>query len=154
MRTQNFRGILTLVGLALASPLAAQDHAEHMAAGLLHPNTATEAQLRGVPGLAPVVPAILAQRPFARQAEFHAVVAAKLDSTQTVEVYRHLFVTLDPNTASDEEILTIPGVGRRMLREFKEYRPWRAVAQFEREIGKYVDAKEVARLQQYLKIEG
>ena len=40
-----------------------------------------------------------------------------------------------------------------MLREFKEYRPWKTAAQFEKEIGKYVDAKEVKRLWRYVVIE-
>ncbi len=39
-----------------------------------------------------------------------------------------------------------------MLHEFKEYRPYKAMPQFRREIGKYVDAKEVARLEMYVKI--
>ena len=49
-------------------------------------------------------------------------------------------------------ILTIPGVGARMLREFKEYRPYTSIEQFRREMGKYVDAEEVARLEQYVSI--
>ena len=57
------------------------------------------------------------------------------------------------NTASDEDILTIPGLGRRMLHEFKEYRPYRALAQFRREIGKYVDDDEVARFERYVVLE-
>jgi hypothetical protein len=40
-----------------------------------------------------------------------------------------------------------------MVREFKEYRPWKTKGQFEKEIGKYVDAKEVARLWRYVVIE-
>ena len=51
------------------------------------------------------------------------------------------------------DILTIPGLGARMLREFKEYRPYKAIEQFRREIGKYVDAKEVARLERYVTIQ-
>jgi hypothetical protein len=39
-----------------------------------------------------------------------------------------------------------------MLREFKEYRPYKAMQQFRREIGKYVDDKEVARLERYVTI--
>jgi hypothetical protein len=39
-----------------------------------------------------------------------------------------------------------------MVREFKEYRPWKNEAQFQKEIGKYVDAKEVARLWRYVTI--
>ncbi|HEV7838372.1 MAG TPA: hypothetical protein VGO75_09940 [Gemmatimonadaceae bacterium] len=61
-------------------------------------------------------------------------------------------VPVNINTASDAEILKIPGVGPRMLREFKEYRPWTSLAQFRREIGKYVDKAEVARLEKYIVI--
>ncbi len=57
---------------------------------------------------------------------------------------------MDPNTASDADLQTIPGVGPRMLRELKEYRPWKSRAHFDKEIGKYVDQKEVARLARYL----
>jgi DNA uptake protein ComE-like DNA-binding protein len=56
------------------------------------------------------------------------------------------------NTATDAQILAIPGMGPRMLREFKEYRPYTSIDQFRREIGKYVDKAEVARLEQYITI--
>jgi hypothetical protein len=39
-----------------------------------------------------------------------------------------------------------------MAHEFDEYRPWKTQAQFEKEIGKYVDAKEVKRLWRYVVI--
>jgi DNA uptake protein ComE-like DNA-binding protein len=54
------------------------------------------------------------------------------------------------NTATDEEILTVPGVGDRMLREFKEYRPYTTIEQFRREIGKYVDGATVEGYVQYV----
>jgi DNA uptake protein ComE-like DNA-binding protein len=57
------------------------------------------------------------------------------------------------NTATDAQILAIPGMGPRMLREFKEYRPYTSIDQFRREIGKYVDKAEVARLEQYITIQ-
>jgi hypothetical protein len=41
-------------------------------------------------------------------------------------------------------------MGKRMLREFKEYRPYANIEQFRKEIGKYVDKKEVARLERYV----
>jgi hypothetical protein len=39
-----------------------------------------------------------------------------------------------------------------MLREFKEYRPYKAMEQFRREMGKYVSKEEVARLERYVMI--
>ncbi len=56
------------------------------------------------------------------------------------------------NTATDAEILAIPGMGPRMLHEFKEYRPYTSIEQFRREIGKYVDKNEVVRLEKYITI--
>jgi hypothetical protein len=37
-----------------------------------------------------------------------------------------------------------------MAHEFDEYRPYADMDQFRREIGKYVDADEVARYEQYV----
>jgi DNA uptake protein ComE-like DNA-binding protein len=62
--------------------------------------------------------------------------------------------TLDLNTATDSAFMTIPGVGKKMAYEFQEYRPWKSIEQFRREIGKYVDKNEVARLEQYVSIPG
>jgi hypothetical protein len=39
-----------------------------------------------------------------------------------------------------------------MRHEFEEYRPWKSIEQFRREIGKYVDKDEVARLEKYVSI--
>ena len=50
-----------------------------------------------------------------------------------------MFVQINLNAVTDDEILMIPGTGKRMLREFKEYRPYKTLAQFHKEIGKYVD---------------
>lgn len=60
--------------------------------------------------------------------------------------------SINLNTATDAELMTIPGMGPRMLREFKEYRPYTSIEQFRREIGKYVDKAEVARFEQYVRI--
>ena len=76
-----------------------------------------------------------------------------MDAKEVARLAQYAFIPVDLNTATDEDILSIPGAGRRMVREFKEYRPWKAQAQFEKEIGKYVDAKEVRRLWRYVVIQ-
>ena len=48
--------------------------------------------------------------------------------------------------------MLIPGAGKRMVREFAEYRPWKTWAQFDKEISKYVGEKEAARLWRYVVI--
>ena len=66
-----------------------------------------------------------------------------------------MFVPINLNTATDEDILTIPGIGQRMLREFKEYRPYKSMDQWRREIGKSFpnNPKEVTRMERYVTID-
>ena len=122
---------------------------------LLDPNTATREQLMAVPGVADhVADAIIAGRPYADMRAVNKVLVAHVpDSTARKTIYGRVWKPIDLNTASDEEILLIPGIGRRMLREFKEYRPYKLMEQFRREIGKYVDKDEVARLERYVSIQ-
>jgi DNA uptake protein ComE-like DNA-binding protein len=117
---------------------------------VLDANTASEKQLLSLPGLTPaLVKGILERRPFQSMTDVEMVLAS-LSREQRTDLYRRLFVQINLNNASDAEILLIPGVGNRMLDEFKEYRPYKALVQFRREIGKYVDDKELARLEQYV----
>ena len=73
-------------------------------------------------------------------------------TTVTTDTSTAAIVPININTATDADILKIPGVGPRMLHEFKEYRPYTSIEQFRREIGKYVDKAEVARLEKYIVI--
>ena len=58
---------------------------------------------------------------------------------------------LDVNTASEDELMkTIPGAGKRMAHEFEEYRPYRSIQQFRREIGKYVNAAQIEQYEKYV----
>lgn len=119
--------------------------------GVLNPNLAGEKELQALPQLeAKLIKLLVDKRPFLRMSELHALLKDSLKAEQLTELYAKLFVPINLNTATREEILLVPGVGKRMAHEFEEYRPYRAMAQFRREIGKYVDAKEVARLEQYV----
>jgi DNA uptake protein ComE-like DNA-binding protein len=119
--------------------------------GLINPDLASEKELLALPHMnAALVKQMVARRPFLRMAELHAFLSERLKKEQLAELYASMFVQINLNNASDEEILLIPGTGNRMLREFKEYRPYKPLAQFRKEIGKYVNEKEVARLEQYV----
>ena len=63
------------------------------------------------------------------------------------------FIRVNLNTASDADILGIPGAGPPDCPEFKEYGPWKTKTPFEKEIGKYLGVKEVARLWRCVVIE-
>lgn len=118
--------------------------------GVLNANTASEKELLAVPHISSTLAtAIVERRPFKSVRDLDALLAP-LSRQQRTDVYGRLFVPINLNTATDAEILTIPGLGQRMLREFKEYRPYRSMDQFRREIGKYVSRQEVARLERYV----
>lgn len=58
---------------------------------------------------------------------------------------------LNINTATGAEFLAaIPGLGNRMVHEFEEYRPYRSIQQFRKEIGKYVAPAVVADYEKYI----
>ena len=140
--------------LVLALAVAGAARAAHAQAGkpvtIVDANLVTEANLAKLPHMnATLAKAVLAKRPFKTIKDLDSALGS-LSKEQRAELYGKLFVPINLNTATDMEILLIPGIGNRMLREFKEYRPYTALAQFHREIGKYVDATELARLEQYV----
>lgn len=142
--------IASVLAVALfmpTSPVSGQ-----VGTGLLDANTATEAELTALPGMsADIAKALVAARPFANVVALDGFLAAqKLTAEQRASVYGKAFIHVNLNTGTREEILLIPGAGNRMVREFGEYRPWKSWAQFDKEIGKYVNAQEVARLKQYV----
>jgi DNA uptake protein ComE-like DNA-binding protein len=142
------RFVAFTLALLLAAPVAAQVGKSLV---VVDANTISEPDLAKAPGMTPAITkAVIAARPFDSIVAFNAfLLAHKLTQDQANEIYKHAFVNINLNTATGEEILLVPGAGKRMAREFAEYRPWKSYAQFEKEIGKYVDAKEVARLAQY-----
>ena len=118
--------------------------------GLLNPNLAGREELVALPQLdEALVDAILDERPFL-MSELHALLSQSLSDAQLTALYAQLFIPINLNTATHEAILSIPSVGDRIAREFEEYRPYKAIAQFRRELGKYVSDAEVARMEQYV----
>jgi DNA uptake protein ComE-like DNA-binding protein len=147
------RVVMGLLGaLALAAVMGAATYAQvGKSQGVVDANTATEQQLLAMPHMtAAIVKDLIAKRPFMSITELNTVLLGHgLTAAQGTEFYGKAFIHVNLNTASREEILLIPRAGNRMAREFAEYRPWKTWAQFDKEIGKYVDGAEVARLAQY-----
>lgn len=119
--------------------------------GVVDANTASEKDLLAMPHMnAARVKALIEKRPFASITDLNAqLVSLGLTQTQAIEFYGKAFVHINLNTATPEEILLVPGAGKRMVHEFDEYRPWKTYAQFDKEIGKYVGAEKTAMLAQY-----
>lgn len=91
-------------------------------------------------------------KPYVNYAQFRREIGKYVNEQEVAHLEQYTFIPIDLNTASDSAILSIPGAGRRVLIEFKEYRPYVSMEQFRREMGKYWNAKEVARLERYVMI--
>ena len=114
-------------------------------------NEATKEEMKLIPGMGDrMIHEFEEYRPYKTLAQFRREIGKYVDAKELARLEQYVFVPINLNTASDEDLMSIPGLGKRMLREFKEYRPYRTIEQFRREIGKYVDAKEVARLEIYV----
>ncbi len=121
--------------------------------GVLNPNIATAEELSELSHISSsLAEDIIDNRPFLTMEDFDNLLSESLDEDQRTDLFVHLFVPINLNAASEDEIMLVPGIGKRMQHEFEEYRPYRNIAQFRREIGKYVDDNEVARLERYIVI--
>ena len=121
------------------------------AAALLNPNLATEDELTAVPGItAEVAAAVVGGRPYLRAEDLHAALAGAAGDEAALAAYGALWLPINLNDVTTDEILRIPGVGDRMAHEFEEYRPYIDMSEFRMEIGKYVDEEEVERLARYV----
>jgi DNA uptake protein ComE-like DNA-binding protein len=119
--------------------------------GVADANTVPEKDLLGMPHMTPAIAkGLIEKRPFTSITELNAyLLSQKLTPEQAMAFYEKAFVHINLNTATPEEILLVPGAGKRMVREFAEYRPWKNYVQFDKEIGKYVGAEKTAQLAQY-----
>ena len=116
-------------------------------------NSGTREEILLIPGVGNrMLREFLEYRPYAALSVFHREIDKYVDDTELARLEQYVFVPIDLNKASDADILTIPGLGNRMLREFKEYRPYDGMERFRREIGKYVSKEEVARLERFVTI--
>lgn len=116
-------------------------------------NTGTREEILLIPGAGNRMAREFAEyRPWRTWAQFDKEISKYVGQAETDRLKQYVFIPVNLNTGTDADILSIPGAGPRMVREFKEYRPWKAKEQFEKEIGKYVGPKEVARLWRYVVI--
>src|SRR5262245_32327564 len=121
--------------LAVATPMSAQVGRQQ---GMIEPNIVDEKELMKLPHLnSALVKDIVERRPFANMMELNKFLSQSLDAKQLSELYAKMFIQLNLNTTTREEIMLIPGMGTRMVGEILEYRPYTAIAQFRKEIGRY-----------------
>lgn len=120
----------------------------------LNLNTTAEADFKMIPGVGDRMAHEFDEyRPYSSIKQFRKEIGKYVDESEVARYEQYVFVPIELNTATEEDIKALPGVGDRMAHEFEEYRPYANMEQFRKEIGKYVDDKELARLERlvYLK---
>jgi len=151
-----FASITDLQAYLLSQKLTAEQAMEFYTKAFVHINlnSATREEILLVPGAGRRMTIEFPEyRPWKTWAQFDKEISKYVGQEATDKLKQYCFIPVKLNTATDEDILSIPGAGARMVREFKEYRPWKTKEQFDREIGKYVDAKETARLWRFVVID-
>ena len=136
-----------------ADETAATDtvEAEAETASVLDASTATAEQLAGIDGVSDeLAAAIVAGQPYADVTAFNAKLLETMSAEEAAAVLEAVFVPVNLNDATEEQIRLIPGMTDKMVHEFEEYRPYADMGEFNREIGKYVAEAEVARFRNYV----
>ena len=151
-----FMSVLELNAFLLDQKLTPEQAAEVYRKAFVHVNlnTGTREEIMLIPGAGTRMAREFAEyRPWKTWAQFDKEIGKYVGQQETDRLKQYMFIPINLNTAGDEDLLTIPGAGPRMVREFKEYRPWKTKEQFDKEIGKYVAAKETARFWRYFVIQ-
>jgi DNA uptake protein ComE-like DNA-binding protein len=117
-------------------------------------NTGTKEEFVLVPGAGVRMSREFAEyRPWKNWTQFDKEIGKYVGQQETDRFKQYMFIPINLNTASDDDLLTIPGSNARMVKEFKDHRPWKAKDQFDKEIGKDVGPKEAARFWRYVVIQ-
>ena len=148
-----FMSITELNAFLLGQKLTAQQAEDFYQKAFVHVNlnTGTRDEIVLIPGAGTRMAREFAEyRPWKKWTQFDKEIGKYVGQQETDRLKQYVFIPINLNRATDADILSIPGAGARMVKEFKEYRPWKVKAQFDKEIGKYVGPKETARLWRYV----
>ncbi|MCI4671776.1 MAG: helix-hairpin-helix domain-containing protein [Bacteroidia bacterium] len=114
-------------------------------------NTTAEDDFKMIPGVGDRMAHEFEEyRPYTSIKQFRKEIGKYVDEAEVARYENFVFVPVELNSASEEDIKALPGVGGRMAHEFEEYRPYSNMEQFRKEIGKYVDDKELSRLERFV----
>ena len=108
-----------VAALLLAAPAVTRIDAQvAKSLGVVDANTVPEKDLLAMPHMtAGIVKGLIEKRPFASITDLNAyLLSQKLTQEQAMAFYEKAFVHINLNTATPEEILLVPGAGKRMVR--------------------------------------
>ena len=119
----------------------------------LNLNTTEEKVFKIIPGVGDKMAHEFEEyRPYTSILQFKREIGKYVDQQEVARYLDYVFVPVELNTSTEDDIKALPGIGKKMTHEFLEYRPYKNLAQFRKEIGKYVDEKELNRLERFVYI--
>ena len=114
-------------------------------------NTTAEVDFKMIPGIGNRMAHEFEEyRPYTSIKQFKREIGKYVDENEVSRYLNYVFVPVELNTSTEDDIKSLPGVGNRISHEFIEYRPYINLTQFRKEIGKYVDKKELKRLERFV----
>ena len=114
-------------------------------------NTTAEVDFKMIPGIGNRIAHEFEEyRPYTSIKQFKREIGKYVDENEVSRYLNYVFVPVELNTSTEDDIKSLPGVGNRISHEFIEYRPYINLTQFRKEIGKYVDKKELKRLERFV----
>jgi len=114
-------------------------------------NTTAEKDFKMIPGVGDKMAHEFEEyRPYTSILQFKREIGKYVDEQEVARYLDYVFVPVELNTSSEDDVKALPGIGKKMTHEFLEYRPYENLAQFRKEIGKYVDDKELSRLERFV----
>jgi len=117
-------------------------------------NTATREEIVLIPGAGTRMAREFAEyRPWKNWAQFDREIGKYVGQEATDKLKQYVFIPMNVNTASDDDLRTIPGLTPALLGSIKQGRPWTSKEQFEQQIGKASTPKEASRLWRFFVIQ-
>lgn len=114
-------------------------------------NTTAEVDFKMIPGIGNRMAHEFEEyKPYTSVKQFKREIGKYVDEDEVLRYLNYVFVPVELNRSTEDDIKSLPGVGNRISHEFIEYRPYTNLAQFRKEIGKYVDEKELIRLERFV----
>ena len=114
-------------------------------------NTATREEILLIPGAGNRMTIEFPEyRPWKTWPQFDRQIGKYVGQEATDKLKQYVFIPVNVNTASDEDLMTIPGLTAALVGQIKQGRPWSSKEQFATSIGKATNAKEAARIWRFL----
>jgi DNA uptake protein ComE-like DNA-binding protein len=120
----------------------------------LNLNSAPEAEILLIPGMnGKMAHEFEEYRPYTSMDQFRREIGKYVSEEEVARLEQYVFIPVHLNDGTEDDFKQIPGMTPKMVHEFEEYQPYENMEEFRREIGKYVDEDEVARLESYVTLD-